>query len=135
MKPNVILKLLSFLVIFLPPQVLATYYYNTEEIQQQIISQAKRHDIAPSLALAIAKVESNFNPEALSHSGAKGVMQIMPRTAEQAFGVSRERLFEPEINIELGIKFIKVDLPEPLAPTTTTFSPGFIVQLMFFKMA
>ncbi|MBU3003123.1 lytic transglycosylase domain-containing protein [Paraglaciecola arctica] len=107
MKPSVILKLLSFLVIFLPPQVLATYYYNTEEIQQQIISQAKRHDIAPSLALAIAKVESNFNPEALSHSGAKGVMQIMPRTAEQAFGVSRERLFEPEINIELGIKFIK----------------------------
>ncbi|MEP1444624.1 MAG: lytic transglycosylase domain-containing protein [Paraglaciecola sp.] len=107
MKSYVIFKLLSFLVIFLSPQAFASYDYHVEDIQQRIIAEAKHQNIAPSLVLAIAKVESNFNPEALSLSGAKGVMQIMPRTAEQTFGVSRERLFEPDINIKLGIKFIK----------------------------
>ncbi|WP_339721988.1 lytic transglycosylase domain-containing protein [uncultured Paraglaciecola sp.] len=100
-------KIFSLLVIFLTPQAAATYYYNSEDIQQRIISEANRQNITPSLALAIAKVESNFNPNALSYAGAKGVMQIMPRTAEQAFGVPRERLFEPDVNIKIGVKFIK----------------------------
>jgi hypothetical protein len=89
------------------PSAVATYYYDTVDIQQQVIAEAKRQNISPSLALAIAKVESNFNPRAISHAGAKGVMQIMPRTAEQAFGVNRSSLFEPDVNIELGVKFIK----------------------------
>lgn len=107
MTPHSVVKTLSFLALFIAPQALATYYYDIEDIQQRVISEAKRQNITPSLALAIAKVESNFNPKALSHAGAKGVMQIMPRTAEQAFGVSRSRLFEADVNIELGVKFIK----------------------------
>jgi len=107
MKTLTIVKVLSLLAIFLTPITSATYYRDTNDIQQLVIAQAKRQNMPPSLALAIAKVESNFNPQALSHAGAKGVMQIMPRTAEQVFGVSRRRLFEPDINIELGVKFIK----------------------------
>jgi hypothetical protein len=102
-----VLKWLSLLTILLTPIASATYYYDTDDIQQRVISEAKRQNLPPSLALAIAKVESNFNHKALSHAGAKGVMQIMPRTAEQVFGVSRNRLFEPDINIELGVRFIK----------------------------
>jgi hypothetical protein len=107
MKTLTIVKCLSVLTIFLTPSAFATYYFDTDDIQQRVISEAKRQNIAPSLALAIAKVESDFNPKAISHAGAKGVMQIMPRTAEQVFGVPRSRLFDPDVNIELGVKFIK----------------------------
>jgi hypothetical protein len=107
MKNLTIVKWLSLLTILLTPTASATYYRDTDDIQQRVIDEAKRQNMPPSLALAIAKVESNFNHQALSHAGAKGVMQIMPRTAEQVFGVSRYRLFDPDVNIELGIKFIK----------------------------
>lgn len=95
------------LSILLTSSAAATFYYDKANIQQRVITEAKRQKLSPSLALAIAKVESNFNPQALSHAGAKGVMQIMPRTAEQVFGVNRNRLFDPDVNIELGVKFIK----------------------------
>jgi hypothetical protein len=102
-----IVTVLSVLAILLPSTATATYYYDTEDIQQRVIAEAKRQNMPPSLALAIAKVESNFDHQALSHAGAKGVMQIMPRTAEQVFGVSRSRLFEPDVNIQLGLTFMK----------------------------
>jgi hypothetical protein len=107
MKTLTIGKLLSVLTILLAPTASATYYYDTADIQQRVVIEANRQNMPASLALAIAKVESNFNSQALSHAGAKGVMQIMPRTAEQVFGVSRNRLFDPDVNIELGVKFIK----------------------------
>ena len=107
MKTLTIVKMLSLLSILLTPSAAATYYYDTADIQQRVIAEAKRQKLSRSLALAIAKIESNFNPQALSHAGAKGVMQIMPRTAEQAFGVNRNRLFDPDVNIALGVKFIK----------------------------
>ena len=107
MTPLTIVKVLSLLMILLPLTASATYYFDTDDIQQRVIDEAKRQNMSPSLALAIAKVESNFNHQALSHAGAKGVMQIMPRTAEQVFGVHRSRLFDPDVNIALGVKFIK----------------------------
>jgi hypothetical protein len=100
-------KVITLLATLITPVASATYYYDTDDIQQRIIAEAKRQNMPPSLALAIAKVESNFDHQALSHAGAKGVMQIMPRTAEQVFGVPRSRLFDPDVNIELGVKFIK----------------------------
>lgn len=107
MNPFTLSKMLTLLAILVTPIASATYYYDTDDIQQRVIGEAKRQNMPPSLALAIAKVESNFNHQAISHAGAKGVMQIMPRTAEQVFGVPRSRLFDPDVNIKLGIKFIK----------------------------
>jgi hypothetical protein len=107
MTPFTLGKVLTLLAILVTPIASATYYFDTDDIQQRVISEAKRQNMPPSLALAIAKVESNFNHQAISHAGAKGVMQIMPRTAEQVFGVPRSRLFDPDVNIELGITFIK----------------------------
>ena len=51
------------------------------EIKRLVVEEAEATRIPPSLALAVAKVESDFQAEALSHKGARGVMQIMPRTA------------------------------------------------------
>jgi hypothetical protein len=107
MTPFTLGKVITLLAILVTPIASATYYFDTDDIQQRVIAEAKRQNMPPSLALAIAKVESNFNHQAISHAGAKGVMQIMPRTAEQVFGVPRSRLFDPDVNIELGIKFIK----------------------------
>ena len=42
---------------------------------------ALRHDVPAALLLAVAKVESRFDPRAVSWSGARGLMQIMPGTA------------------------------------------------------
>jgi len=58
------------------------------------------------LAIAVAKVESDLRPDAVSHKGAIGVMQIMPRTGLLEFGVKRKDLFNPIINIKIGVKFL-----------------------------
>lgn len=44
-------------------------------------SAALRHDVPAALLMAVAKVESRFDPRAVSGSGARGLMQIMPGTA------------------------------------------------------
>ena len=50
--------------------------------------------------------ESTFDPKAVSFAGAKGLMQIMPKTADH-LGVSRSKLYEPETNIAAAAKLIK----------------------------
>lgn len=61
------------------------------------------------LLSAIAFHESRFNPDAVSKVGAFGLMQIMPRVAEQ-FNVPQEEAFDPEINIRLASKLLnKID--------------------------
>lgn len=49
--------------------------------------------------------ESTFDPRAVSFAGAKGLMQIMPGTADH-LGVPRSKLYEPEANIQAAVKYI-----------------------------
>ena len=56
--------------------------------------------------------ESRFNPNAVSWAGARGVMQIMPRTAN-AYGLSRKNMSNPEASIRTATKIIK-DLDKSL---------------------
>ena len=81
--------------------------YNKAYIRALLIENAMKSDyVSPSLALAVAKVESNFRADVVSHKGAVGVMQIMPRTALLEFGVKRNKLFNPQVNIRLGVQFL-----------------------------
>ncbi|MTI08730.1 lytic transglycosylase domain-containing protein [Curvivirga aplysinae] len=81
--------------------------YTKNEIKQIIVQEAERDGVVPvALALAVARVESNFNAMAKSHVGARGVMQIMPATAKGEFGVAADRLWNPRLNIRLGIRFL-----------------------------
>ncbi len=77
------------------------------DVKRMVVEQALDHDVPPSLALAVAKVESNFDDRALSPAGARGVMQIMPRTAESEFDVQAERLWDAETNIRIGVRYLK----------------------------
>jgi len=75
-------------------------------IREKVLRFARLVGVDPRLALAVAKAESNFDPNAVSKKGALGVMQVMPATAE-LFGVSRQELFHPDINIQTGILYLK----------------------------
>lgn len=65
-----------------------------------------------ALVYALMRQESSFNPSAKSPDGARGLMQLMPRTASYVAGDrtlrdSRRRdLFKPELNIELGQRYL-----------------------------
>lgn len=71
------------------------------------------------LLSAIAYHESRFNPDAVSKVGAFGLMQIMPRVAEQ-FNVPREEAIDPETNIRLATKLLnKINRSLRLSPEAT----------------
>ena len=65
---------------------------------------AKVYQMSPELIKAIIKVESNYNHRAVSPKGARGLMQLMPATAER-FGVDDS--FDPEDNIVGGVKYLR----------------------------
>lgn len=69
---------------------------------------SKAYDLDPLLILAVIREESGFSPTAVSSSGARGLMQLLPSTArwiaEEKLGIPyrEEDLFDPEYNIRLG---------------------------------
>lgn len=78
---------------------------------------AAQHKISPSLVFAIIKTESAFNPFAVSSAPAYGLMQLVPtsggreayRAAKGEDAIpSKQYLFEPENNIELGVAYLNV---------------------------
>ncbi len=77
------------------------------EVKMIVIEEADALKVDPALALAIAEVESAFKPDALSHKGARGVMQIMPATVEGEYGLHRDILWEPRLNVRIGLHFFK----------------------------
>ena len=65
---------------------------------------ADRYHIDPNLIKAMIMAESSYNPRAVSKKGAKGLMQLMPRTAK-AMGV--KDCFNPAHNIEGGVRYFR----------------------------
>jgi soluble lytic murein transglycosylase-like protein len=65
---------------------------------------AERHEVDSDLVHSMIRVESNYNPLAVSSKGALGLMQLVPSTARR-FGVSDS--FNPVENVEGGVRYIK----------------------------
>jgi soluble lytic murein transglycosylase-like protein len=71
-----------------------------------IYAAAERHRVNPALVAALVRAESAFDPRAVSHKGAGGLMQLMPATARR-FGLSDAERFEPERNLEAGTRYLR----------------------------
>ena len=77
------------------------------EVKRMLIEEARNSLVPPALALAVAKVESDFQDRVRSNKGARGVMQIMPATARREFGVDVDELWDPRLNVQLGIDYLE----------------------------
>lgn len=93
---------------------------------------AAKYFVAPSLARAIAWIESRGDAKAESDKGARGVMQLMPSTAAD-LGVTD--VFDPLQNIEAGVKYFarllkKYRGDEGLALMAYNAGPGFVDKVL-----
>lgn len=82
----------------LPADEAPSYY------DMYIAEAARKHGVSFSLIKAVIKAESNFDPYAVSRSGACGLMQIMPETAK-FLGIADP--FDPRENIFAGARYLK----------------------------
>jgi Soluble lytic murein transglycosylase and related regulatory proteins (some contain LysM/invasin domains) len=73
------------------------------------IEASRKYGVSYDLLTAMAQQESGFNPEAVSRTGAMGIMQIMPETAK---GLGLEHPFDAYENIMAGAKYISQKLKE-----------------------
>jgi membrane-bound lytic murein transglycosylase C len=97
---------------------------------------AARYKLSPALVYAIIKTESNFNQYAISRSGAVGLMQIMQKTAGKdaykeltgkEWEPTREYLYDPKNNIELGATYLHILRHRYLAGITNQLSHEYCI--------
>jgi soluble lytic murein transglycosylase-like protein len=69
-----------------------------------IIAASRKFDVDAALVSAVIKAESDYDPNTISHKGARGLMQLMPATARR-FGVTNA--LDPEENIHAGTRYLR----------------------------
>ena len=80
-----------------------TLRLNTAAYQAEIAAASRDYGVDEAIVRAIIHAESSFNPMALSHAGAQGLMQLMPPTARR-FGVSNS--YDAAQNIRGGVQYL-----------------------------
>ncbi|MGK7294329.1 MAG: transglycosylase SLT domain-containing protein [Candidatus Wenzhouxiangella sp. M2_3B_020] len=74
-----------------------------DDFRAEVRAASEMHDVDEALVRAIMHAESWFDPGAVSHAGAEGLMQLMPET-QRRFGV--EDPFDPVANISAGVAYL-----------------------------
>ena len=94
---------------------------------------------------AVIQTESDWNHKVVSTSGAIGLMQVLPSTARSEFNTPKQDLFDPYVNVTVGIKYLSElnerfdDLESTLTayshgPTATTkYSPTYVNNNFYVK--
>ena len=99
-------------------RILAAEYPNwneheVRELSDFILQLSQKYHFPPALILSVIDVESRFNPLAVSHKGAVGLMQIKPTTAEYVAGKIQfpfhgsDTLYDPKVNVYLSIQYMR----------------------------
>lgn len=85
------------------------------EFSSEVLAAARRYDISPTLVYAVIETESSFNPYAVSPAKAYGLMQVVPASAgrdvyerikKQPGEPSRQQLFQPPFNVDIGTAYL-----------------------------
>jgi tRNA dimethylallyltransferase len=95
----------------LPRQFWVNFYPSV--YSEYVKTETGKYDLDPWLVKGLIRQESMYNASSLSPAGARGLMQIMPKTGKQLFTrthpdqtFDKEFLFEPDINIRLGVQYL-----------------------------
>ena len=83
--------------------VRAAFFAEEIPFGELIWEKSQKYDVDPALVAAVIEQESRFKPQAKSHVGAKGLMQLMPRTGRW---MGARNLYDPEQNVDAGVKYI-----------------------------
>ena len=81
-----------------------SYDPGADNIIRMLHTAAQKYGVDPKLAQAVAKAESGYSPQAVSSTGAVGVMQLMPDTAA---GLGVRNINDPRENIDGGVRYLK----------------------------
>ncbi|MBL4684321.1 MAG: lytic transglycosylase domain-containing protein [Nannocystaceae bacterium] len=80
------------------------------KVQRYVVAAAAEHGVDPNLLNGVIWNESKFNPKARNRSGARGLMQLMPKTGKamaRALG-RRFRPYDPEFSVHAGAKLLSI---------------------------
>ena len=81
-----------------------SYIRDSNQFDSLIAEFSKKYQVDFALIKAMIRIESGFNPRAISRKGAKGLMQLMPETASR---MNVANIFNPRENIEGGVRYFK----------------------------
>ena len=88
-------------------EVLKTAY--PTKYEEHVFKYSKEYNIDPYLVFSIIKAESKFDPDAISHKDAKGLMQISPITqtwAQKELKLKDVDIYDPSTNIKIGCWYL-----------------------------
>ena len=80
------------------------FFANAVPFGDLIHEKAQKYDVDPALVAAVVETESRFHPQARSAVGARGLMQLMPRTGRW---LGATDLYDPEQNVDAGVRYLK----------------------------
>lgn len=107
----IFLALIIFLKLINIQDIILKKIY-VKDYSEYVYKYATDYNLDPLLVFAVIKTESNFKVDATSSSNAIGLMQLMENTALEVSNNinekinSKEELYNPEINIKLGAKYL-----------------------------
>ena len=82
-------------------------------LASHILDASTAEGIDPELAFRLVKLESEFNPRAISPVGAVGLTQLMVGTAKFFQpGITREKLYDPKTNLRIGFRYLRALINE-----------------------
>ena len=111
MKRKIYISFLVVCVIFFVTIIVFEFVLFPIKFKKQVTEISSEYGLEPALVYAIIKAESSFKPNAVSHAGAVGLMQLLPSTAkwiaeEVGDEFDYNQLFVVEKNIEYGCFYL-----------------------------